>query len=102
MSQRFRNGSRQFAGAAILAAVLAGVACIATSGFADGAKFVTTSVDRMLKGDRLPRASNPQRPAINSNSMKVIPSTNVPAGCDPVFSPVADPEHPGIFGRCVT
>jgi len=29
MSQRFRNGSRQFAGAVMLAAVLAGAACIA-------------------------------------------------------------------------
>jgi hypothetical protein len=52
MSQRFRNGSRQFAGAVILATVLAGVACIATSGLANVAKFATTSVDRTHKGDQ--------------------------------------------------
>jgi hypothetical protein len=28
--------------------------------------------------------------------------TIVPAGCDPAFSPVAEPEHSHIFGRCIT
>jgi hypothetical protein len=102
MSQRFRNGSRQFAGAAILAAVLAGVACIATSGLANGPKFATTSVDRMHKGDRLPQATKLQRPQISSSFTKVSPPTKVPPGCDPAFSPVADPERGPVFGRCVT
>jgi hypothetical protein len=89
MSQRFRNGSRQFAGAVILATVLAGVACIATSGLANVAKFATTSVDRTHKGDRLSPASNLARPADKSKTAKV--PTIVPAGCDPAFSPFADP-----------
>ena len=99
MSRRFRNGARQFAGAVMLAAVLAGVACIATSGFANEARFATPSVDRMHKGDRLPPASNVTRP--QGNSKTTLPKI-VPAGCDPAFSPVADPERSRIFGRCIT
>ena len=102
MSKRLRNASRQFAAAVMLAAVLAGVACIATSGLTNGPKFATTSVDRMHKGDRLPQATKLQRPQISSNFKKVSPPTKVPPGCDPAFSPVADPEHGRIFGRCVT
>jgi hypothetical protein len=37
----------QFASAVMLAAVLAGVVCVATSGLANETKFATTSVDRM-------------------------------------------------------
>jgi hypothetical protein len=96
MSQRFGNGSKQFAGAVVLAAVLAGVACIATSGLANGAKFATMSVDRMHKGDRLSPASSLPRP--KTTKMPTI----VPAGCDPACSPVAEPERSRIFGRCVT
>ena len=100
MSQRFRNGSSQFAGAVMLAAVLAGVACIATPGRANGPKFTTASVDRAHKGDRLSPASNLARPENNSKTTKV--PAIVPAGCDPAFSPVAEPERSRIFGRCVT
>jgi len=100
MSQRFRNSSRQFAGAVMVAAVLAGVGCIATSGLANVAKFATTSVDRTHKGDRLSPAFNPARPADKSETTRV--PTIVPAGCDPAFSPFADPYRGRIFGRCVT
>jgi hypothetical protein len=100
MSHRFGNVLKQFAGAVMLAAVLAGGACIATSGVADEAKFPTTSVDRMRKGDRLPALPNVPRPQDNSKTTKA--PTIVPAGCDPAFSPVAEPEHSRIFGRCIT
>jgi len=100
--QRFANSSKQIAGAVLLSAMFAGVVNIATTGFADEAKFSVISVNRTHKGDRLPRASNLQHPQINSNSTRLGPSTNVPPGCDPAFSPVADPERGRIFGRCVT
>jgi hypothetical protein len=96
MSQRFRNGSSQFAGAVMLAALFAGVACIATSGHANEAKLGTASIDRTHKGDRLPLASK-----LNDSKNMKMPAI-VPAGCDPAFSPFAEPEHSRIFGRCVT
>ena len=60
--RRFGNGSKHIAGALLLSAVFAGVASIATTGFADGASFSVMSVNRTHKGDRLPQASNLQRP----------------------------------------
>jgi hypothetical protein len=96
MSQRFRNGSGQFAGAVMLAALFAGIVCIVTSGHANEAKLATTSVDRAHKGDRLPSQSGFDK----SRTTKA--PILVPAGCDPAFSPVAEPEHSRIFGRCVT
>ena len=97
-SQRYRNGSRQFAGAVMLAAVLAGVVCIATTGLANETKF--PSVDRIHKGDQLAPVSHHPRPEDNFKTTKV--PTIVPKGCDPAFSPVAEPESPRIFGRCIT
>src|SRR5215470_4155460 len=70
MSQRFRNSSRQFAGAVMVAAVLAGVGCITTSGLANVSKFATTSVDRTHKGDRLSPASSLARRADKSESLR--------------------------------
>jgi hypothetical protein len=96
MAQRFRKSSRQFAGAVMLAALFAAVACIATSGHANEAKPATVSVDRMHKSDRLPSHSNPD------DSKAAKRPIIVPAGCDRAFSPVADPERSLIFGRCIT
>ena len=96
MFARLRKPSKQFAGAVVLAALFAGMACIATSGHANEAKLATTAVDRMHKGDRLPLPSN------TGNHKNPKGLTVVPSGCDPAFSPVADPERSSIFGRCVT
>jgi len=100
MSQRFRNGSEQFVGAVMLAALFAGAACMVTSGHANEAKLASVSVDRMHKGDRFPSASTHGR--LENNFKATNLPTIVPAGCDPAFSPVADPERGWIFGRCVT
>jgi hypothetical protein len=51
----------------------------------------SVSIDRTLKGDRLPLA-----PA------KAAAPDQAPAGCDPAFSPYAAPEHATVFLRCVT
>ena len=68
----------QFASAVMLAAVLAGVVGVATSGLANETKFATTSVDRMHKGDRLSPASSIAWPQDNSKATKA--PTIVPAG----------------------
>ena len=70
----------QFAGEVMPAAVLAGVACIATSGLANGAKFATTSVDRVHKGDRLPPSVQPSAVQNNEDA-----NNCVPAGPCPLF-----------------
>lgn len=59
------------------------------------------SVNRVNKGDRLPQAPA-ERPSDSSPSTEaVVPPKRVPLGCDPAFSPVADPAHGNIYKRCL-
>jgi len=54
----------------------------------------TIVVDRTHKSDRLPL-----RRALSSQHGVSLPKT-MPLGCDPVFSPIADPAAAHIFRRC--
>jgi hypothetical protein len=59
------------------------------------------SINRVNKGDRLTRTSI-DRPLYNSTSIEVVvPHKRVPLGCDPAFSPFADPALAHIYKRCV-
>jgi hypothetical protein len=57
----------------------------------------TVTVDRTNKGDRLPQAAPPKR-----SSSSLTPAKRVPIGCEPAFSPVADPAGAHIFLRCLS
>jgi hypothetical protein len=52
------------------------------------------------KGDRLPLAFTGKAPASSPNA-KPSSAGRPPLGCDPMFSPVADPAHAGIYRRCM-
>jgi hypothetical protein len=58
------------------------------------------SVNRTLKGDRLPSIS----PAVfpHELGMPVSPALRqkVPVGCDAAFSPISAPRLAHVFGRC--
>ena len=59
------------------------------------------SVNRVNKGDRLSQAPA-ERPSHSSPATEaVVPTTRVPLGCDPAFSPVADPARGNIYKRCL-
>jgi hypothetical protein len=59
------------------------------------------SINRVNKGDKLTRTST-NRPSHNSTSIEVVvPHKRVPLGCDPAFSPFADPALAHIYKRCV-
>jgi hypothetical protein len=59
------------------------------------------SVNRVNKGDRL-SPSSVDRLSHNSTSMEsVVPLKRVPVGCDPAFSPFADPALAHIYKRCM-
>jgi len=61
----------------------------------------SVSVNRVNKGDRLSQGPV-DRPSHNSPSTEaVIPLKRVPLGCDPAFSPVADPARANIYKRCM-
>jgi hypothetical protein len=65
------------------------------------------SVDRSLKGDRLPLS----HPAISympdwqaefDIRPRTQPRAQIPLGCDPVFSPIQAPAAANVYGRCLT
>jgi hypothetical protein len=91
--------------------IAAAVAVVAMNGpLADGVSGITTaatssedlvSVNRVNKGDRL-SPSSIDRLSHNSTSMEsVVPLKRVPLGCDPAFSPFADPALAHIYKRCM-
>ena len=93
----------------IVAAVVAAV--VTDDSFAGGVSEATTaassnegsvSVNRLNKGDRLAPSSVDQL-SRNSTSMEsVVLLKRVPLGCDPAFSPFADPALAHIYKRCMT
>jgi hypothetical protein len=55
------------------------------------------SVDRTLKGDRLPLSA----PADKTEMPLPGPSRiKIPIGCDRAFSPISSPRLANVFGRC--
>jgi hypothetical protein len=57
----------------------------------------SVSVNRGAKGDRLPQMATNRQSQIEA----VTPLRRVPLGCDPAFSPIADPTRAHIYKRCV-
>ncbi len=63
------------------------------------------TVDRTLKGDRLPLA----KPVNGAEELAAPPLSperprtqgRIPTGCDPAFSPISAPQLGHIFRRCV-
>jgi hypothetical protein len=62
----------------------------------------TVTVDRTNKGDRLPQASPPEQSSSSLVPAKPTSPKRVPIGCEPAFSPVADPAGAHIFLRCLS
>jgi hypothetical protein len=79
-------------------AIVCGVVAFSDRSTADGAKAPAMTVNQMNKGDRLalPVPSSRYSPAATG------PQHRVPFGCDPAFSPVADPALAHVFLRCLS
>lgn len=60
------------------------------------------SVDRTLKGDRLPRVAPMDKS--HQLGLPVAPEhgryEKIPVGCDPAFSPISAPRLAKVFRRC--
>jgi hypothetical protein len=61
-----------------------------------------TAVNRAHKGDRLPVPRALQQPSGNRSSPEALSPPRMPVGCDPDFSPVAEPALGRIYNRCIT
>jgi len=87
-----------------IAIVVAGSLVAATSAStprAAGSGGFETSVNRTNKGDRLESVVAKSSPATapQHSSMSV---GRRPIGCEPAFSPLAEPGRKHFFGRCVS
>ncbi|MGA7431237.1 MAG: hypothetical protein WBW35_12470 [Xanthobacteraceae bacterium] len=69
---------------------------------ARGAQTEITTVNRVNKGDQLTASPIQQTQQILSPSAESIKTSlqRPPLGCDPAFSPVADPMRATIYKRC--
>ena len=56
------------------------------------------SVDRTLKGDRLPLSAPGDKTEIRLPAMPL--RTRIPIGCDRAFSPISSPRLANVFRRC--
>ncbi|HET7381270.1 MAG TPA: hypothetical protein VFJ59_01610 [Pseudolabrys sp.] len=89
--------------ASLLSCVIAGAFSALTGPVtADNAAVVTISVNRITKGDRLPLPLIAE-PTAQHNSISIerpIPA-RAPLGCEPAFSPFADPARAHILASCL-
>ena len=60
------------------------------------------SVDRTLKGDRLPLIAPISKSNSNSNELGLpaVSRAKIPVGCEAAFSPISAPQLANIFRRC--
>jgi len=68
----------------------------------NGATTATVSVNRTNKGDRLPLAPPPRQTSRTLAPAQLTPAKRIPLGCEPAFSPVAEPAGAHIFLRCLS
>jgi hypothetical protein len=76
-----------------------------------GSTTPAVSVNRSLKGDRLPlfnsgvSSSTGTQPAAWPGEIRAPnrsqPHEHIPVGCDPAFSPVSSPSAANVYGRCM-
>jgi hypothetical protein len=66
-----------------------------------GKRTPSFSVNRELKGDRLP-FSNVSPAAVRSGSSVEQSRDAIPVGCEGSFSPISAPQFANVFGRCMT
>lgn len=102
MCEIFGCSLKRFAAVVFLSSTVASVVCAATAPNAAGSA-TSVNVNRVDKSDRLPLTpAIPVKPAsTNSNRTQPLP-VYVPVGCEPAFSPVAEPARARVAGRCLT
>ena len=80
---------------------VAGTFCSASTPRAASGGSFETSVNRTNKADRLESVVAKSSPAAASQHLSVSVGRR-PIGCEPSFSPLAEPGRKQFFGRCVS
>jgi hypothetical protein len=106
MCSTFPLGLKETLGAVVLSCfIAAGVGAATNAANTRREEPVMVSVNRTHKRDRLPEAAAlPHRDPNNASSTQISSASpkRPPVGCDPAFSPVAEPARANIFKRCMT
>jgi len=93
-------GMIKFLAASLLSFFIAGAVCAVTEPVvAHNAAVIATSVDRSNKSDRLRIVRSDHN---SSSADKAISSRHSLPGCEPAFSPFADPGRPNLLTYCQT
>ena len=82
---------------ALLSAALITFPVFPTTGAALSTQSPPVSVNRALKGDRLPTERSDQ----SGSPVRTLPQARVPFGCEAAFSPISSPLLASIFRRCM-
>jgi hypothetical protein len=62
---------------------------------------VSVAVNRINKGDRLSSTAKPAAALTAPSAAKLsAPPKGPPLGCDPLFSPIAEPTKARVYRRC--
>ncbi len=81
--------------------VVAGCSAMSAPGDADAEHTAPVSVNRTNKGDRLPSVATAKLFSRSAPSPAAFSTRQrPPLGCDPAFSPIADPARAGVYRRC--
>jgi len=94
---------RHIAAALLLSCFIAGIITALTSPVTASNAAPAVSVNRTLKGDRLPMATPVTKPNQHDSTPAEKPA-RAPAmlGCEPAFSPFAEPTRAHIISHCLT
>ena len=95
---RFKN----VAAALLLSCFIAGVITALTSPVTASNAAPTVSVNRITKGDRLPVAPAIKPKQHDSNPTEKPVRKPAMLGCEPAFSPFAEPTRAHIISHCLT
>ena len=81
--------------------VVGGCSAMSAPAVANADRTAPVSVNRTNKGDRLPSVATANLFANGVSSTTALSTPRrPPLGCDPAFSPIADPARAGIYKRC--
>jgi len=101
MRTSFGYSFKKIAAASLLSSFIAGAICALTAPVvADDAAVIATSVNRSNKSDRLMTVQRPEDKS--SSAKKAISSKRSPPGCEPAFSPFANPGRLNLLNYCQT
>jgi hypothetical protein len=96
------SGKKMAAACLFSALVAAGISARTNPSAADFAPAFGVSVNRAAKSDRLRPSPRPQQHMDNSGATDTMRSREPKSlGCEPAFSPIADPARADVMKRCL-